>query len=338
MKKFLKTLLFLALVLVVFAIYVATRPGSYSVVKKRSIKAPVSLVFNTVNDYKTWEKWGPWYQQDESIVMQFPGKTSGIGAVCSWTSVKNRGGRIKTVSVKKNSKIAQKMYFENHKGADVYWNFKEKDGETLLSLGLEGDIDFFNKLHFLFSEKPEQFAGRLLLESLQNIDLYVHKEMDKHQITANGVVEYTGGYFIYVSKECTFDEMGAAMDKMLPKVLLYAIKKGYPRAGAPFTLYHKYDEKNKIVSFSSCIPVRERVNPGEDIALAFMEPGTYYKTTLQGAYKFSDEAWKKAFENAKNEGISIDENGKPFEVYSKGHTDSDNPADWITEIYLPVKQ
>ena len=337
MKKFLKILLFLFLIFIVFAIYVATRPGSYDVKRTRLIKAPVSLVFNTVNEYKTWEKWGPWYKQDESIVVQYPEKTSGVGAGYSWTSVKDRGGHIKTLSVKDNKSIEQRIFFDGRDESDVYWNFEETGKGTALTWGMKGDIDFLGKLYFLFSGNPDEFMGEMLAEGLQNIDTYVHKEMDKHSITSNGVVEYTGGYFIYVSKECSFDEMGTAMDKMLPKVLIYAIKNQYPRAGAPFTLYHKYDEKNKVVSFSSCIPVRERVDPGEDIALAYMESGKYYKTTLQGAYKFSDEAWKKAFENAKNEGIAIDEKGKPFEVYSKGHTDSDNPADWVTEIYLPVK-
>ena len=115
------------------------------------------------------------------------------------------------------------------------------------------------------------------------------------------------------------------------------MKKSYPRAGSIFTLYHKYDEENKRVKFSSCIPVKERVNPDGDIALAFMESGRYHKTTLQGAYKYSEEAWEKAFEFAKTDGVTIPENGKPFEVYRKGHTDSANPADWVTEIYLPIE-
>ena len=33
----------------------------------------------------------------------------------------------------------------------------------------------------------------------------------------------------------------------------------------------------------------------------------------------------------------VPEKGKPFEVYTIGHTDSLNPADWVTEIYLPIE-
>jgi effector-binding domain-containing protein len=142
---------------------------------------------------------------------------------------------------------------------------------------------------------------------------------------------------VHLTTECSFDEMGEKLDKMLPDVLIYCMKEKFARAGSLFTLYHKYDEKNKRVEFSSCYPVKERVKTSGDFALAFLESGRYYKTTFQGDYKYSDEAWKKAFAFASKEGVKIAANGKPFEVYTAGHTKSLNPADWITEIYLPVE-
>ena len=37
--------------------YVATIDGNYQAEESRIIEAPDELLFNTINEYKTWEKW-----------------------------------------------------------------------------------------------------------------------------------------------------------------------------------------------------------------------------------------------------------------------------------------
>jgi len=337
MKTFLRILGFLAIIVIAFSIFIATKPSSYDVKRTKLIKAPVSVVFNTVDDYKTWIDWGPWKANDSTIVPSYPEKTTGVGGGYSWTSKNDGPGRMETLALTEYTSIDQKIYFDKRDESDVYWQFEQSENGTDVTWGMKGDLGFMGKAYFYFMGGTEKIFGKMFDDGLTNLEDYIQTILDKHIITKNGIVEYGGGYFIHLTTECAFDEMDAKLDEMLPTVLIYALQKNYPRAGDIFTLYHKYDEENKIVNFSSCVPVKERVNPEGDIALAFMEPGRYHKTTLQGAYKFSDEAWKKAFEFAKADGFTIMEKGKPFEVYTKGHTDSPNPADWITEIYLPVE-
>jgi len=337
MKVVKNSIIFLAILFIGFAIFIATRPSHYDVKRSKIIKAPASVIFNTINEYKTWKEWDPWEEMDTTIVVTYSEKTSGVDAGYSWISKQDGPGRMKTIALEENKSINQKIYFDRRDESDIYWQFINKEEGTEVTWGMKGDLGFMGKAYFILTGGADKVYGKMLEDGLNNIDTFVHKQMDKYSITDNGVVDYSGGFYIYVSAECSFDDMGAKLDEMLPKVLIYAIQKRYPRAGAPFTLYHKYDEKNKRVEFSSCIPVRERVNPEGDIALAFMEPNKYHKTTLKGAYKYSEEAWKKAFEFAQKDGVTVPEDGKPFEVYTKGHTDSANPADWETEIYLPVE-
>lgn len=328
---------FLAILFIILSIYIAVQPGEFDVKRTQKMKTPVSVVFQTINEYKTWKEWGPWYKDDPTIVPTYSDKTVGVGGAYSWTSEQDGNGGIKTIAVEENKSIKQTMYFDKRDEAEVYWKFKENEADTEVTWGMKGKLGFMGKAYFMFMGGTDKVFGKMLEEGLANIDSYTQKIIDTYRITNSGVVEYNGGYYIHLTTECSFDEMGEKLDKMLPEVLLYAMKKAYPRAGSIFTLYHKYDIENKRVEFSSCIPVKERVNPEGDIALAFMESGRYHKTTLQGAYKYSDEAWKKAFEFAKEAGYTIPEDGKPFEVYRKGHTDSANPADWVTEIYLPIE-
>jgi effector-binding domain-containing protein len=337
MKTFFRILGFLAILIVIFSIFIATRSSSYDVKQTQLIKAPPAVIFNTINEYKTWMDWGPWKKNDPTIIPSYGEKTSGVGASYSWTSEQDGPGRMETLDLIENKSINQKIYFNKRDDSDVYWDLEYTEKGTKVTWGMKGDLGFMGKMFFTIMGGSDKVLGKMFEDGLSGLDEYVHVKMDTYSISNSGIVEYGGGYYIHLTTECSFDDMGAKLDKMLPKVLIYAMQNNYPRAGDIFTLYHKYDEKNKRVEFSSCIPVKERVDPKGDIALAFMESGRYHKTTLQGAYKYSQEAWEKAFEFAKTDGIEVIENGKPFEVYTKGHTDSPNPADWVTEIYLPVE-
>lgn len=297
----------------------------------------MSMIFNTVNEYKTWKDWGPWREDTDTFTSNFPEQTSGVDGSYSWNSRLEGNGSIKTTDLLVNVSLTQKIFTDRRGESDSFWKFENTGEGTKVIWTKRGKIDFSSKAFFLLVGDTEKVFGQILENGLNNLDTYVHAEMDKYSITNSGVVEYGGGYYIHLTTECSFDEMGAELDKMLPEVLIYALQNSYPRGGDIFTLYHKYDEENKRVEFSSCIPVKERVNPGGDIALAFMETGRYHKTTLKGAYKYSQEAWEKAFEFAKDEGLIVPEKGKPFEVYTIGHMDSLNPADWVTEIYLPIE-
>ena len=337
MKIFLRVLGILALVFIIFSIFIATQPSSYNVKRTRIIKAPVSLAFSTINEYKTWKSWGPWVEMDSTIVQKYDVKTSGVGAGYSWTSKVDRPGSIKTIALEENKSIQQVLSFEGQGNSDNYWEFSPKENGSEVTWGMKGELGFLAKVFFFLSGGQEKMFGAMLEKGLKNLDTFTQKEMDKHSFTSNGIVDYGGGYFVYLTTECSFDEAGAALDSMLPDLLVYCMKNKYPRAGSFFTLYHKHDEKTKRAEFSSCYPVAERVITDGKFGLAFLEPGRYHKTTFQGDYKYADEAWKKAFEFAKNEGYTIPEDGKPFESYVLGHTKSLNPADWITEIYLPVE-
>lgn len=337
MKTFFRILGLLAILLIVFSIYIAMKPNHYDVKRTKTIAAPAEVIFNTVNEYKTWINWGPWKANDPTIVPSYPEKTSGVGGGYSWTSEKDGSGSMETLALTEFSSIDQKIYFNKRGESDVDWRFVDTEKGTEVTWGMKGDLGLMEKAFFTLMGGAEKMLGKMFVDGLNNLDSYTKTIVDEHSFTNNGMVEFTGGYYIHLTTECAFDEMDANKAQMFPKVINYAMENNYSNAGAPFTIFHTFDEENKKSEFSCCVPVRERVNPEGDIALAFMESGKYHKTTFQGDYKYSEEAWKKAFEFATKDGFTVPEKSKPFEIYTKGKMDETNPAEWITEIYLPVE-
>src|SRR5262245_32205293 len=80
-----KIALALALILAVFAGYVATRPADFRVTRTRTVKAPPAVVHGYVSDFHKWPEWSPWEKLDPAMKRDLSGESSGPGAQYSWS-------------------------------------------------------------------------------------------------------------------------------------------------------------------------------------------------------------------------------------------------------------
>ncbi|MFT5252460.1 MAG: hypothetical protein ACI87N_001470, partial [Flavobacteriales bacterium] len=103
-------LLFL-LSVVALSIFVATQKGAYYIERSKIINSPAVAIYNYVNDYRNWEDFGTWSDEDSEMKFSYPENTIGKGASYSWEG-KDGIGSMMTVFNKENDSIAQKMSFD----------------------------------------------------------------------------------------------------------------------------------------------------------------------------------------------------------------------------------
>ncbi len=128
---------------------------------------------------------------------------------------------------------------------------------------------------------------------------------------------------------------------MIVKIESFVKNNNIRTTGVPFSLYHKFDEDNGTSMFSVGIPVAEKmITPGDsDVLSGFMNSGKYFKTTLKGSYNYSQKAWETAMKEVGNlSEYKMVELGEPFELFLNDKRTTPNPADLITEIYIPVER
>ncbi len=338
--KILKNIILLLLVLfVIGAVYLATLDGSYDVAKTRLIKADPVVVFNDLNDYRNWEEWGPWYEQDSTIRVQYADNTIGEGGSYTWTSDIEGGGRMKTLKVKKPERLDQEIVFETPFGdmtSEVYWILNKIETGTELTWGIKGELPFFSR--FMASGMTEQL-GPMEERGLELFDENLQKKLQVYSIDSVGIVDYSGGFYLYVSTSSKINQMSSKMSEMMAHINTFVQDNNIRLTGSPFALYHKFDQENGTAMFSIAYPVAERIiTQDSDILTGYMERGTYFKTILKGAYNNSQEAWGKAkfdVENLKE--YKPVESGEPFEIYVNNPENTPNPAQLVTEIYIPVE-
>lgn len=339
--KVLKYLFFILLITIIGgAMYLATLDGSYDVKRSRVIKASPEMIFHDLNDFRNWKDWGPWYKEDTTIVATYPDNTVGEGGSYSWTS-KDGGGTMKTLKVDQPKSIEQEITFKTPFGdmkSDVYWLIERLDDGSKLTWGMKGEMGFFSRW---MADSMGEEIGPMEEMGLELFDQNIQKKILDYSIKTNGVVNLSGRYYLYTSTSSRIDEVADKYPLLLLKIYGFNKENKVRTTGGPFTLYHKYDEENGTTLFSVCYPVEEKMiaPKGSDILSGFMESGTYFKTTLRGSYENSKEAWETAMREVENlTDYKMLENGEPFETYVNNPHSTPNPADLITEIYIPVEK
>ena len=180
--------------------------------------------------------------------------------------------------------------------------------------------------------------GPMQERGLELFDKNLQKKLKVYSIDSVGVVDFSGGFYLYVSTSSKINQIGVKSEGMMDHISKFVQDNRIRLTGSPFTLYHKFDQENGTSMFSIAYPIAERiVTQDSDILTGYMERGTYFKTILTGAYTNLQEAWEKAMFDAENlKEYALEESGESFEIYVNNQENTPNPAQLVTEIYVPV--
>ena len=96
--------------------------------------------------------------------------------------------------------------------------------------------------------------------------------------------------------------------------------------------------ENGII-MSQAIPVQNKVTvTGDSNVLCGYIPKTkVLKTTLKGNYTNLTKAWEVTMKHLAENNMEQSDI-LPFEIYQTDPGKVPNPADWVTEIYIPIKE
>lgn len=339
--KALKYILFLLLIAIIgSSIYVAVQPNSFEVTRERTIDAPSAVIYKNIIDFKKWERWSPWMEKQPDAKIEYAEQTKGVGGSFSWED--DQGiGQMHTLSTTPNSSIEQNIQFDDYDPSDMNWRFEPtSDNKTKVTWQIKNEhIPFMFKVFSIFSGGFDKMMGPDFERGLEKLDSVVVADIKAYTITINGITEHGGGFYLFNTTSCKIDQFEAKMQEMLSKVNAYAIENTITMAGPPFISFIKWDEKNNAAIFSCCIPTTAQVITTEsNILTGQMEPFRSVKTTLNGNYTNLKEAWDKTMAYITEHGLEIAEGGPMLEVYVTKPINYPNPADWLTEIYIAIKE
>ncbi|MEZ4797545.1 MAG: GyrI-like domain-containing protein [Flavobacteriaceae bacterium] len=337
--KALKFIIFLLLILIIGACtYVAVQPNNYEVVRTRTIDVNKAIVYDNIIDYKNWEAWSPWVEKDPTTVITLHDNTKGADASFSWED-KDGIGNMKTLAEFPSDSINQQMQFDNFEPSVVNWKFETVDNfKTKVTWTMKGEkIPFGFKLYAAFSGGFDNMIGPDFERGLEKLDSIVVESTKKHEITVNGITEYGGGFYLYKTTNAKDSNISQKMAEQYGSLMAYITQNNIVMAGMPLTIYNEMNPEDGTVIMSNGLPVNQKIEIAEDsdISCGFMEKTKVLKTTLKGNYTYLADAWDVALKYIADNNL-VQSEEKPFEIYTNDPGDFPNPADWVTEIYIPI--
>jgi len=336
--KILKYLfLLLLLSLVALSIFVTTQKGDFTVERSKIINSPKSAVFNYVNDYKNWEDFGSWTAQDPEMKINYPQNTIGKGASYSWEG-KEGNGSMKTIFVKENDSIAQKMNYDGT-ASNVFWSFKDTVGGTKVTWKTTGKMSFLFKIYTAFNGGVDKVIGGMYEKSLANLDKTLDYEINTYAVKVDGLVKKPETFYLRQTFTSEISKVIKNFRIVAPKIITFCEKNNVPVAGKPFVIYHTYDLVNGLAKISICVPIKSPIytSEGSDLLTGKLEAYQAVKTTLTGDYSHVKKAMDKTIGYINANRIVTDPSLSHIEVYTISKTDTKSPSKWVTEIYYPTK-
>jgi effector-binding domain-containing protein/ribosome-associated toxin RatA of RatAB toxin-antitoxin module len=339
--KALKYIFFLLLIAVIgLAIYVAIQPNNYSFERSRIIEVPTSILFNKVNDYKTWSGFSPWLEQEPNATLTYGEKTSGVDGNYAWKGDILGEGSMKTIAVEDSKTIDQQINFIKpfEAQSNINWIFEPTENGTNVTWKMSGEQDFITKLFTTFMGSIESTTGPDFERGLFKLDSITKVEMKKYSIHINGITQHGGGFYLYNTASTKMSDFKAEMQKKFPEIVAYTNANSIPMAGKPFAIYEKWDATNNAVIFSCAIPTSTKIESSEaNILTGQLQPFKSVKTTLKGDYENLKETWDKTMMYIKTNNLEIDESLPKIETYITDPKNTPNPSKWVTELFIPVK-
>ena len=339
--KILKLVFFLLLIFLIGGtIYFASKDGHYDIKESRVIEVPASILYNTVNDYTTWEHWGPWKKEDSTMVFTYDATTVGVGGGYSWDD--DFPGSMKTTAVLENMAIEQDLTIVTPGGerfSKVGWEFMPTDtGAVEVSWQVEGEHTLMDKIYFAFAGMDFEGDMRTMyISGLEGLETYVREKMEDHSVEIKGITEYGGGFYVYKTTSASGTNISAIMGQNYGEIMQFMNQKGITQSGMPFTIYNEMNPNGSII-MSNAIPVANAVEITEEstVLSGYLPRTKAVRVTLKGNYTYLGKAWAEATQYITQYKLTQSEQ-KPFEIYTNDPGNYPNPANWVTDIYIPVE-
>jgi len=158
----LKIVAALAVIVIGFVAFVATRPSEYRVARTVTMAAPSSAVFAQVNDFHRWGAWNPWAKLDPTMKQTYEGAPAGPGAIYTWAGDKQVGaGRMTMTESRPNELVRINLEFLKPFAATsiAEFTFRPEGDRTAVTWSIVGHANFVAKIVHLFMDMDSMIGG-----------------------------------------------------------------------------------------------------------------------------------------------------------------------------------
>ncbi len=306
-------------------------PSKLTMEESIVIKKPASLIFEQVNNFHNWPAWSPWQANDPGMVSTYEGPDEGIGAKTLWTSKKSGNGSMTIIESVPYKRVSSALDFGVKGTATNYFNFRDENGATKVTWGVEIPT---------LAYPQEKYLG-LMMPNMMKV--YFRKGLEKLKEVTEAmpdppviqIIQMPEKAVLSVTDSCNWVDIGKKMGPLFMEIMSLQKNGKFQFTGAPLSIYHKWDEAKQFAVFENCIPVDRPVAGKGRVRYKVLPATRAVMATHFGSYDKTMYLYVALAKYIKDFGLV--ENGGPIEEYITDPMTEPDTAKWQTNIYFPVK-
>ena len=154
---------FIIAAILILLIIAALQPADFQISRSEQITAPVSAVFDHVNNLQHWNAWSPWAKLDPAAKYSFEGSQAGTGAIMRWAGNSKVGaGTMTIIESKPDGFIKFNLQFLKPMTANntAEFSFSSEGEQTTVTWSMYGTNNFMGKLMGLLMNCDKMVGGQ----------------------------------------------------------------------------------------------------------------------------------------------------------------------------------
>lgn len=336
--KFLKKLIIAILIIVVLILVVAIfLPSKIHIEESITINAPAKAIYTQVVDFRNWEKWSPFQENDTAMVNTYENPGKGVGSKMSWVSKKEGNGTMTIMEIDPNKHIKFKLEFEDAGVHTSEFVFAEENNTTKVTWILDmQDMGYpVGRLMGVFMKGMIHKSFKRGLSNLQKVSEEYQKALSFYKTDPVTVKEMDARMALLVKDSATCDMVSDVLGKIFGQVGEYTGKNGIECDGAPIARWYMWNDTiNKFIVEAGFFIKAKAEGKGN---IKFVEfPKQKVVTAIHyGPYETSSKSYEAIEKYLKDNKLTM--NGVPWEVYIVDPGTQPDMTKWETEIFYPVK-
>lgn len=341
--KFFKYLFFLIiLVFVIGSLYIAT----ISVPDEKTVnfETPVSaeLFKLKIQDLSTYESWFSFPEKSTSEP-RLSNSEDFENTTLSWQNEKFESINFQNKMLTEDS-INQKLTLKTWLSSsefDISWNFESSEQKSMLVVHLKSDANFWQKTEYVFTGLSHiEITESAISESLKTLEQSITREISVYNISPVGKVDTGNFHFIHATSAArlNFESILSKSESIFESVENFMEEQEFDIYKGRLIVFENFYDNTDNIIFSSGVGAENKVAIPDyfEVLSKPIGRGSYFKTQLTGDYVNLRELLAISQSTLEKRELTIDKALKPFLEFEVDAHETINPAEWITNFYIPI--